>query len=159
MMPRETPLVATGFGATFVRGTDGGDSVIVFARDGALFSQRFDERTLDVEGQPIRIASPVGLDLDTAFFSASPQTLVYRGPEPDARLTWFDRHGGELGRVGTPARYSGLALAPHGGRALVATHAPQGTVDQDLWLFDLGRSMAPLRMTFEPTIETLAAVD
>jgi hypothetical protein len=41
-----------------------------------------------------------------------------------------------------------LALSPNGDRALVSTHAPKGTVNQDLWLFDLARSAAPQRMTF-----------
>ena len=103
MTPRESPLITTGFGATFVPGQSGEPSLIVFARDGALFGQPFDERRLALDGEPIRIAEHVGSYLDTAFFSASPATLVYRAPEPDFRLTWFDRRGVELGRVGTPA--------------------------------------------------------
>jgi eukaryotic-like serine/threonine-protein kinase len=150
---REGPLIATGFGATFVPGQNGRPSLIVFARDGALFTHILDERNLKVDGGPIRIADEVGSYLDTAFYSASPRTLVYRAPDPDFRLTWYDRRGVELGRVGTPARFTALALSPNGDRALVATHAPHGTVDQDLWLFDLTRSAAPQRMTFEPTIE------
>ena len=153
MAPRENPLIATGFGATLVPGRNGEPSVVVFARDGALFAQPFDERRLALDGEPIRIADHIGAYLDTAFFSASPSTLVYRAPEPDFRLTWFDRRGAELGRVGTPARFTGLALSPNGDRALVSTDAPEGTVNQDLWLFDLARSAAPQRMTFEPTIE------
>jgi len=153
MAPRETPLIATGFGATFVPGQNGEPSVIVFARDGALFAQPFDERRLSLDGEPIRIADHIGSYLDTAFFSASSSTLVYRAPQPDSRLIWFDRRGAELGRVGTPARFTALALSPNGDRALVSTHAPEGTANQDLWLFDLVRSAAPQRMTFEPTIE------
>ena len=155
MTPSDHPLIATGFGATFVPGRKGERSLILFARDGALFAQPFDERRLTLDGEPIRVADHVGSYLDTAFFSASPQTLVYRAPEPDYQLTWFDRRGVELGRVGRPARFTGLALSPNGDRALVPTHSPQGTVDQDLWLFDLARSEAPQRMTFEPTIERL----
>ncbi|MEO7133531.1 MAG: winged helix-turn-helix domain-containing protein [Vicinamibacterales bacterium] len=153
MAPRENPLIATGFGATLVPGQNGEPSLIVFARDGALFAQPFDEGRLALGGEPMRLADHIGSYLDTAFFSASPSTLVYRAPEPDFRLTWFDRRGAELGRVGTPARFTGLALSANGDRALVPTHAPEGTVNQDLWLFDLARSAAPQRMTFEPTIE------
>ena len=149
----EVPLIATGFGATFVPGPAGEPSYIVFARDGALFAQPFDERRLALAGDPVRIAGPVGSYLDTAFFSSSRSTLVYRAPEQPYRLTWFDRRGAELGHVGTPARFTGLALSEKGDRAVVSTHAPQGTVNQDLWLFDLARSTAPQRMTFEPAIE------
>ena len=120
MAPQESPLIATGFGATLVPGQNGEPSFIVFARDGALFAQPFDERRLALDGEPIRIADHIGSYLDTAFFSASPSTLVYRAPEPDFRLTWFDRSGAELGRVGTPARFTGLALSPNGDRALVS---------------------------------------
>jgi len=153
MAPRDRPLITTGFGATFVPALNGEPAVIVFARDGSLFVQPFDEIGRTLEGEPVRIAGHVGSYLDTAFFSASPSTLVYRAPESDFRLTWFDRRGVELGRVGTPARFAGLALSPKADRALVSTAAPQGTVNQDLWLFDLVRSAAPQRMTFEPTIE------
>lgn len=146
-------LITTGFGATFVPADGPGAGAIVFARDGALFAQRFDERRLEVIGDPTRLADGIGSYLDGAFFSASPKTLVYRAPEPDARLTWFDRQGHELGRVGTPARFSGLALSPNDDRALVTTAAPQGTVNADLWLFDLTRTENPRRITFGAALE------
>jgi Tol biopolymer transport system component len=146
-------LITTGFGAAYVAAAGSGPGVIVFARDGALFAQRFDERRLKVIGDPIRLADGIGSYLDGAFFSVSPKTLVYRASEPDSRLTWFDRQGQELGRVGTPARFTGLSLSPDGDRALVTTHAPQGTVDADLWLFDLTRTAIPRRITFGPALE------
>ena len=153
MGPLDSPLITTGFGATFIPGQNGEPSLILFSRDGALFAQPFDERSLRLDGEPVLVASHVGSYLDTGFFSASPQTLVYRAPDPDYQLTWFDRSGIERGHVGRPARFTGLALSPNADRALVSTHSPQGTVDQDLWLFDLARSEAPQRMTFDPTIE------
>jgi DNA-binding winged helix-turn-helix (wHTH) protein/Tol biopolymer transport system component len=146
-------LITTGFGAAFVRAADSRQGVIVFARDGALFAQRFDERRLAVAGEPMRLADRVGSYLDGAFFSVSARTLVYRAPEPDSRLAWFDRQGRELGRIGTPARFSGLALSPDGDRALVTTHAPQGTANADLWLFDMARTASPRRITFGPALE------
>jgi len=146
-------LITTGFGAAFVPATDGGPGLIVFARDGALFAQRFDERRLEMIGEPMRLAEGIGSYLDGAFFSVSPKTLVYRAPEPPARLTWFDRQGKELGRVGTPGRFFALALSPDGDRAIVSTLAPQGTADEDLWLYDLTRSAIPRRLTFGPELE------
>ena len=146
-------LITTGFGASFVAAADGGPGVIVFARDGALFAQRFDERRLEMIGNSIRLADRVGSFLDGAFFSVSPKLLVYRAPDPDFQLAWFDRQGRELERVGKPDRFSGLALSPEGDRALVATHAPQGTANEDLWLFDLSRTAAPRRVTSEPALE------
>jgi DNA-binding winged helix-turn-helix (wHTH) protein/Tol biopolymer transport system component len=146
-------LITTGFGAAFVAAAGSGPGAIVFARDGALFAQRFDERRLELIGEPIRLAQGIGSYLDGAFFSVSQKTLVYRAPESDSRLTWFDREGKELGRVGTAARFSGLSLSPDGARALVTTHAPQGTANADLWVFDLTRTAAPRRLTFGPALE------
>jgi hypothetical protein len=148
-----TRLITTGFGAAFVAGVGSEPGAIVFARDGALFGQRFDERRLQLIGIPIRLAEGIGSYLDGAFFSVSSKILVHRAPEPEFQLTWFDRSGRELGRLGPPARLSGLALSPDDQRALVARHAPQGTLDQDLWMFDFARTAAARRMTFEPAIE------
>ena len=146
-------LITTGFGATFVAAVGSGPGVIVFARDGALFAQRFDEQRLAVVGEPTRLAEGIGSYLDGAFFSVSSKTLVYRAAEPESRLTWFDRHGKELSRVEKAARFSGLALSPDGQRALVTTHAPKGTVNADLWLFDLTRTSNPRPLTFGPALE------
>jgi DNA-binding winged helix-turn-helix (wHTH) protein len=146
-------LIATGFGAAFVPATDSAFGFVMFAQDGALYAQRFDERPRELTGQPVRVAESVGSYLDGAFFSASSTTLVHRAPDPNFQLTWFSRHGHDIGRVGEPGRFVGLALSPNGNRALVAKHVPQSTVDQDLWLFDLTRDAMARRMTFEPTLE------
>lgn len=147
-------LITTGFGAAFVAATGSGPGAIVFARDGALFAQRFDEQQLELIGDPIRLADGIGSFLDGAFFSVSPRTLVYRAPEPDSRLTWFDRQGKELARVGTPDRITSLSLSPDGNRALVTMQAPQGTVNADLWLFDVtATAPPPTRLTFGPALE------
>ena len=145
-------LITTGFGAAFVAAADSGSGLIVFARNGALFAQRLDERRLAMIGDPIQIADTVGSYLAGAYFSVSPTTLVYRSPNPDFQLTWFDRDGREVGRVGTPARISGLALSPDGDRALVTVYAPQGTARQNLWLFDLSRSGIRRPVTFGPEL-------
>jgi eukaryotic-like serine/threonine-protein kinase len=151
--PPNSRLITTGFGAVFVAAADSGPGVIVFARDRALFAQRFDESQLQVIGEPIRLADGIGSYLDGAFFAVSPTTLVYRDAEPDSQLTWFDRQGREVQRIGRPARFSSLALSPGGDRAVVATAAPQGTPNQDLWLFDLARTAIPRRITFGSALE------
>ena len=146
-------LITTGFGAAFVPPAGPGPGFIVFARDNALFAQRFDEERLEVVGNPVRLADRIGSYLDGAFFSVSPTTLVYRAPEPESQLVWFDRQGRELQRIGAPARFSGLALSPDGDRAVLTTQAPAGTVNADLWLFELSRSANPRRVTFEAALE------
>ena len=152
--PSTDRLITTGFGAAFVPATDSNAALIVFARDGKLFAQRFDEGRLRLLGDPLPLADRIGSYIDGAFFAASVTTLVYRAPEPQFQLTWFDRHGRELDRIGAPARFSDLALSPAGDRIVVAMHAPQGTTSQDVWFFDLSGSATPRPLTFGPELAT-----
>jgi hypothetical protein len=150
----EKPLLATGFNAIHVPAPEAGPSTMVFLRDRALFAQRFDEDRLELRDAPVRLADRVGSFLDYAFFSVSPRILVYRAPDPLHQLTWFDRDGREIRRIGHPEPVAGLALSPSGDRALVARHVPHNVVDQDLWLFDLERDANPRRLTFDATLES-----
>ena len=153
----EKRLLATGFAAIHVPVSDTRASALVFLRDGALFAQRFDEQRLELRGAEVQLAERVGSILDYGFFSASPTVLVYREPDPLYQLTWFDRDGRELRRVGTPEPVAGLALSPAGDRALVAKHVPHNVVDQDLWLFNLARNENPTRLTFAASLESWPA--
>ena len=146
-------LIATGFPAKYVPAADDGSGFIVFAQDGALFAQRFDEAQLTLTGEPTRLADRIGSYLDWASFAVSPTTLVYRAPEPPSQLTWFDRQGRDVGHIGSPEHVAGLAVSPDGAHAIVAKHAPQSVADQDLWLFDLTRQANPQRLTSAPTLE------
>ena len=153
----EKQLLATGFNAIYVPESDAGGSAIVFLRDRGLFAQRFDEQRLELRGAEVQLADRVGSLLDYGFFSASASVLVYREPDPLYQLTWFDRDGNELRRVGTPEPVAGLALSPAGDRALVAKHVPHNVVDQDLWLFNLARNENPTQMTFAASLESWPA--
>ena len=150
----EKPLLATGFNAIYVPESDAGGSAIVFLRDRGLFAQRFDEQRLELRGVPVKVADSVGSLLDVAFFSASPRLLAYRTPDPLYQLTWFDRHGGEVRRVGAPEPVAGLALSPSGDRALIARHVPQNVIDQDIWLVNLARDANPEKLTFAASLES-----
>ncbi len=146
-------LITTGFAASYVAAMDAGPGLIVFARDGALFAQRFDDKRLELSGEPVRLADGIGSGLDWPYFSASPSMLVYRAPDPPFQLTWFGRDGGNLGGIGSAEHVAGLALSPNGDRAIVARHAPLATADQDLWLYDLTHDANPRRLTIAPTLE------
>lgn len=146
-------LITTGFSAEYVPGLDDRTGVLVYAQDQRLLAQQFDERELALLGEPTELAPRVGTYLDYAHFAASSTTLVYREPQPPSQLTWFGRDGQILGRVGSPEQVAGLALAPDGTRAIVARHAPQSIMDQDLWLVDLAHGEGMRRLTSEPTIE------
>jgi DNA-binding winged helix-turn-helix (wHTH) protein len=146
-------LIETGFNAAFVPESDEGSSAVVFLRDRALFGQRFDETRLALRGPAIQLADDVGSFLDAAFFSVSSQMLVYRAPDPLYQLTWVDREGRDLKRVGLPEPVAGLALSPADDRALVVRHTPHNAVELRLWLFDVARDANPHRLTSGGTIE------
>jgi hypothetical protein len=146
-----TRLLAAGFGAAYV--PDGERGHLLFMRDGVLFAQVFDPVRLQTAGEPTRIVGPVGAFLDYAFFSAARNgTLAFKTPDEPVQLTWLDRRGNVLDRVGEPGRYIGLALAPGETHAVVVQHVVRANVDNDLWLLDLpsGRSS---RLTFDARLE------
>ena len=55
---------------------------------------------LALEGEPLPVAEPIGAFRDGPFLSASADALIRKGATPDHQLTWLDRRGGVLGRVG-----------------------------------------------------------
>jgi eukaryotic-like serine/threonine-protein kinase len=144
-------LLTTFFSAAFVASVDSRPALIVFARDGALFAQRFDEKKLALLGDPYRVADNIGSYLNGGYFAASPTTLIYRSPDPLFQLTWFDRDGGELGRIGSPQALAGfatgLALTRDGRRVVIARAAQQGVLDQRLYLYETTRDASPRVLT------------
>jgi hypothetical protein len=57
-------LFTTGFGAAYVPAVGSGSGAIVFGRDGGLYAQRFDEKRLELTGEPVRFAAQIGSYLD-----------------------------------------------------------------------------------------------
>ncbi len=92
---------------------------MIFVRDQPAFAQRFDADRLALEGEPLQVAEPIGAFRDGPFLSASADAFIYRGAMPDYQLTWLDRRGGVLGRVGEPGQSTGLSLSPDARRAVV----------------------------------------
>ena len=77
-------------------------------------------------------------------------TLVYArgGLQTAQQLTWFDRAGRAVGKLGEPAQYNSLALSPDERR--VAVGLGTGTQDnRDIWIIDIARDLRT-RLTFDP---------
>ena len=146
-------VLTTGFGAAYVHDVASGIGRLLFVRDSTLFAQPFDPARQQLSGDAVRVAEPVGSFLDGAFFSVSTNgVLVFRGPDEDRQLTWFDRRGRILGRAGEAGRYSGLTLDPSEMRAVLVKQTDRATADQDLWLLELSQSR-PSRLTFDARLE------
>ena len=122
------------------------DGYLLFVRGGALMAQRFDPIQLKVDGDPQvidqQVVSPdVTRRYDTAFSVSQDGTLAFRpGTGVDGQLVWFDRTGGELGRIQQPrsGEYVNPSVSPDGRRIAVNRKDPSsGNVD--IWLIDAER--------------------
>jgi Tol biopolymer transport system component len=144
-------IVATRFGSVYLPNLGRGPGRLLFLREGLLMAQEFDERRMELVGEPARVAERVGTVFNTGYFSASATgALVYRSGIGDrSQLSWVDRQGKTSGAVGEPGPYVFLAVSPDGTRA--ATVRANVAVDslQDIWLFDFGRGVST-RFTFGP---------
>ena len=114
-------------------------------------SQSFDADRLQLSGDAQPVAEHVGSAGSFAFFAAGGDVLAYRTGTSTTinseQLTWNDRKGAVLARVGETLAVSGgttsVAIAPDGRRAAVMISQ---VLNPDLWLVDLERGL-PTRLT------------
>ena len=139
--PRPDRLLATGFGAAYARSEGTSTGHVMFLQDGTLFAQAFDERSLQLRGEPVSLAAPVGSFLDGGFFSVSQNDVIaFRAPDKEFQLTWFDRRGNKLGTVGDVGLYSAVAISPDDSRVATVKEVFRPNIDQDIWMFDSSRT-------------------
>jgi len=129
---------------------------LLFARDGALFAQRFDPHSAKLSGPLLSLASSVYSFYSSkwAGFSISRTgTLAFRPRGNVTRLTWFDRSGRALGELGTPnaGETITVALSPDGRKVLFDRTRPDLNTF-DLWTIDLARGVET-RVTSDPNTE------
>ncbi len=130
---------------------------LVFAREGTLMAQPFDEKSFQLTGDAFPIAERVQFDLGSvrAIFSISENgVLAFQSgfARGNAQLTWFDRSGKQTGQVGERDFYGQPRLSLDGQKLALVILDPQagGT---DIWLYELARNV-PTRFTFDPAFET-----
>lgn len=119
----------------------GGRAHVLFLRENALMAQPLDEGSLQPVGDPFSVATRASYSSSppqVAASAAADGTLVYlAGRSRESQLTWFDRTGKELGRVGPRADQRGVALSPDG--STVATVRQDQNGPGAVWLHDLVR--------------------
>jgi Tol biopolymer transport system component len=127
---------------------------LVFAQEGVLVAQRFDQASERIVGAPVSIAEPVDRFLSTGramFTTSRTGTIAYHSYANVARLVWVDRTGKEVGTVGAPGDYLNVRLSPDGGTVLFDRTKP-GIGTWDLWTIDLARGVET-RLTSGPGSE------
>ncbi len=126
---------------------------LLFAREGTLMAQPFDEKSFQLIGDAFPLAEHLQFDvvITRAIFSVSEngvlafQSGAARG---DSRLIWFDRSGKQTGQLGEPGFYFQPQFSPDGQKLAVASFDIRAG-SADIWLYELARNV-PTRFTFDP---------
>jgi Tol biopolymer transport system component len=108
-------------------------------------------------GQPKVIANVVGRYPSTYwgdFSVASNGTIVYGlgTGAPVSQLTWYDRGGKEIGKVGDPGILANPTISP-GGKFVTVDVIDLKSKNIDVWIENLARGTMS-RFTFDPSEET-----
>ncbi|AMY09484.1 Serine/threonine-protein kinase PrkC [Luteitalea pratensis] len=122
---------------------------IFFGQDASLFARAFDERTLEVSGEPIELLTGIPITqlgrMPFSISAAGPLAFWrYAGGTP-ATLQWLIEDGRTEPAIEGPARYVGFDLAPDGRRLAFSRRNVDGGAD--VWVRDL-RTSAETRLTF-----------
>jgi dipeptidyl aminopeptidase/acylaminoacyl peptidase len=130
------------------------ESHLFFVRDGALFAQPFDRRSLTLKGEATLVVGSVGAPIGfPANFAVSENGVLAYGPDETSeptRLVWYDREGNELGELGPRGDYDQIVLSPDGER-VAAQMVDQTTNSMDVWTID--RRGVPTRLTSWPLFD------
>jgi Tol biopolymer transport system component len=127
---------------------------LLFVRDGILFAQAFDDRSLRTNGEPIRLADGVG-SWTSAFaytaVTASSTGILAHGPSVvfTTSLRWHDRVGATSGPPIEPRAYGSPRLSPDQASVMVAV-TDATTAQPDLWQLQLARGTTS-RVTSDPS--------
>ena len=142
--PETTFITASNTSATYVS-----SGHVIFRRDEALVSQRFNATSRQLEGSPVVLADRVSFNPVTQQLLASASAngaLALLGSGQLWHLTWFDRTGRRLMQAGTIGGYNSLCLSFDGTHVVYDVADPRsGNID--LWTMDLSTA-APARLTF-----------
>jgi len=127
--------------------------LVIFVAQGTLLGRRLDIAKGELTGDPLTIAGPAGLDVQSAFSVAHGRVAYRSGSYGRLQLAWFDRNGKPLGVAGEPDVNSPSypELSPDG-RRVALTRVVQGNMD--IFLMDLLRGGGLTRLTFDPASDT-----
>ena len=129
----------------------GGDELL-FLRNGALYTHRFDIGRLTITGDPVIVAGLDSIGANPAtprgMFGASHDmanaVLAYRAA-PAAELAWFDRRGAPLGRLGEIVDRS--PAISHDGKRVAVTRVDNVGGTRAIWILDVEHPGVVSRLT------------
>ena len=129
--------------------------LLLFVRQQGLFAQAFDDRTLEVSGDPVRVADDILSNANgrAAFGVSQNGVLIYRAGGTNApvrQLAWYDREGKPLQELGNADTYQLNFDLSVDGTQLAMSKADAASGASDLYLMDLARNAVTRRYTFDP---------
>ncbi len=124
---------------------------------GSLVAVGYKPGSSNAIGNPRVIAEQVGVNPSTywaAFSVAENATLIYHlgVGAPLSQLTWVDRTGKELGKIGEPGIIANPAISPDQTRVAFDL-ANRREKNVDVWTYNLQNNTSA-RFTFDPSEET-----
>ncbi len=156
-------LFASDSDATFSPSPDGKGGYLLFARAEALLAHRFDPDTLQLVGEPFRVAETIRVTLNQrVMLSVSDNgTLVYdptTEQDEGRQLTWYDRTGKAVQTVGRPGTISRFRLSPDE-RSFTTLRRASGAIMNDLLVSDIASGASSKLISIPGTNETLWSPD
>ncbi|HTM58043.1 MAG TPA: protein kinase [Candidatus Udaeobacter sp.] len=136
-----------------------GPDHVMFWRDGALWTQPFDDHRMRMSGDATRVAERVAHDTELGcglFSISSPGTIAYlRGGASElSELAWVDRAGRTIGTLSASPDYYYAPRLSHDGGRVATTLLDPATGNGDIWVFQISRGVGD-RITSDPANETL----
>ena len=131
---------------------------LVYVRDNALVAQPFSAQTGALSGEAVLLTDRIALASLPGMvnFDVHGAAIAWRGTSGviSTQMTWVDRAGHEIEKIGAPAADVSVDLSPDGARAAVGRLIPgseaaasTGELPIDVWIVDLLRRVAS-RATF-----------
>jgi len=134
---------------------------LLYTRQSVLTAHAFDLRTLQFNGDPISLGDqpavfpgPAAYDAGTRVSASATGSLAYFLDAPaNTNVQWIDPTGKVTGTVNAPpGRYTEVAIAPDGRKAVLARLDSESRTSWTLWLLNLTRAGAvPLAVSINKT--------
>ncbi|MGZ7033056.1 MAG: TolB family protein, partial [Thermoanaerobaculia bacterium] len=117
---------------------------LLYVRENTLFAQRLDERTLELKGEPVEIATNVAFSESwgTSGASVSPAGVIAYYPVylPRVEVRVYDRKGAALRTVLTDDFIGEPQFSPDG-RRIAFSRFDQKKGASDIWIVDVARGI------------------
>ena len=122
-----------------------------FVRGSNLMAQKFDQKSLQLSGDPTPVVEQLGRDYTfSAAYTVSRNGIMvaHNGGVSTSVLTWYDRTGKAGAVLGTD-NYNVIRFSPDGKTLSASIYDNSG--GEDIWLLDLARGVRT-RFTFGPAL-------